>query len=117
MKPTVRPECLRKAPANKLSEVEREQIIETCNSQAFNALPPSQIVPILADQGESLASESSFYRVLRSEGPLEHRGKARAPRKVAKPAAYPACGPNQVWSWDITSLASTVLGLFPPVSG
>ena len=32
--------------------------------------------------------------------------------RVAKPAAYKAAGPNEVWSWDITFLATTVTGLF-----
>jgi putative transposase len=34
----------------------------------FGSLPPSQIVPLLADEGRYLASESSFYRVLRQAG-------------------------------------------------
>ncbi|MGR8935204.1 MAG: IS3 family transposase, partial [Gammaproteobacteria bacterium] len=63
-------------------------------------------------QGVYLASESSFYRVLRAEGQLQHRGKAQAPRTVAAPKSQVAVGPNQVWTWDITYLATTVAGLF-----
>jgi transposase InsO family protein len=107
-----RPEVERKAPSNKLSEAEREQIIETCNRPEYASLPPAQIVPALADKGEYIASESSFYRVLREANQVRHRGKAQPPRKVAKPKAHRADGPNQVWSWDITYLASTVLGMF-----
>jgi putative transposase len=39
----------RREPANKLSEHERQQILEIANAPEFAALPPSQIVPTLAD--------------------------------------------------------------------
>jgi len=102
----------RPAPANRLSEAERERILEVCNQPEFASLPPSQIVPMLADQGEYIASESSFYRVLREAGQAHRRGRSRPPQQRAKPEAYRATGPNQVWSWDITFLASTVAGRF-----
>ena len=38
-------------PANKLSEDERQAVMATLNSEAFKDLPPSQIVPRLADTG------------------------------------------------------------------
>jgi transposase InsO family protein len=107
-----RPEAARAAPANRLSEEERRRILEACNREEFSSLPPSQIVPALADRGEYIASESSFYRVLKEADQLHHRGKAQAARKTSRPEGYQATGPNQVWSWDITYLATTVLGLF-----
>ncbi|CAP63924.1 transposase, IS3 family (plasmid) [Cupriavidus taiwanensis LMG 19424] len=69
----------RPAPANKLSEAERQQILAVANSVEFASLPPSQIVPTLADRGQYVASESSFYRVLRSASQQHHRGRARKP--------------------------------------
>lgn len=48
-------------------------------------LPPSQIVPAPADWGLYLASESSFYRILRNTDQLRHRGKTQAPRQIVKP--------------------------------
>ena len=60
-------------PANKLSQVERRAILERANSAEFGHLPPSQIVPRLADRGEYLASESTFYRVLRANQQVRHR--------------------------------------------
>ena len=107
-----RPEAQRAAPSNKLSEAERAQIRDVCNEPAYASLPPSQLVPMLADKGDYIASESSFYRVLCEAGQLHRRGKAQAPKHRAKPQAYQADKPNQVWSWDITYLASTVLGQF-----
>ncbi len=100
-----------RTPANKLSQAERERILATANSPEFAGLPPSQMVPRLADQGEYLASEASFYRVLREAGQMAHRGKAKAPSR-RRPPAWVATGPNQLWSWVITYLASTVAGLF-----
>ena len=67
-----------RTPANKLSQRERELIIETCNQPEYQSLPPSQIVPILADKGEYMASESSFYRVLEEADQLNRRGRAEA---------------------------------------
>jgi len=107
-----RPGAERPAPVNKLSEQEREKILQTCNEPAYRSLPPSQIVPRLADESIYLGSESSFYRVLREADQLHHRGRSQAPRKLSKPQGYKASGPNQVWSWDITYLAATIVGMF-----
>ena len=65
----------RPPPSSRLSEAERQQILEVANSAEFASLPPSQIVPSLADRGVYLASESSFYRVLRSASQQHHRGR------------------------------------------
>ena len=101
----------REAPGNKLSEEERQAIVDVCNSDRFKSLPPSQIVPVLADEGEYLGSERTFYRVLHERGQQHHRGRtAKAVRR--RPTSYCATGPNQVWSWDITFLRSPVRGQF-----
>ena len=104
--------AVERVPANKLSNEEREAILAVCQRQEYQSLPPSQIVPRLADQGEYIGSESSFYRVLREADQLHRRGKAKTPRRVAKPEGFQATGPNQVWSWDITFLAAVICGVF-----
>jgi len=101
-----------RCPANKLSDEERKEIILTCNQPEYKSLAPTQIVPKLADKGIYLASESSFYRVLRDVDQVQRRGRAKSPRTVTKPKGYKATGANQVWSWDITYLASCIKGLF-----
>ena len=53
-------------PANKLNEAQRRAVLALANCAEFGDLPPSQIVPRLADRGEYIASESTFYRVLRA---------------------------------------------------
>ncbi len=100
-----------KAPANKLSEQERQQILDTSNSAPFRDLSAKQIVPKLADQGVYLASESTFYRVLKEHEMLSHR-QACKPAVAHRPKEHVATGPCQVWSWDITYLQSSVKGLF-----
>lgn len=98
-------------PANRLSEQERSDIVETANQPQYAHLPPSQIVPDLADQGRYLASESTFYRVLREENQLAHRGRAKAPARK-RPEELKATAPNQLWSWDITYLPTSIRGHF-----
>jgi transposase InsO family protein len=68
-------------------------------------------VPTLADRGEYIASESTFYRVLHEENMMQHREGAR-PRSSAKPREHIARAPNRVWCWDITYLRSAVRGAF-----
>jgi len=102
---------LKRVPANKLTEHERQRILDLANGQEFAELSPSQIVPTLADQGLYIASESSFYRVLREADQLAHRGKTKPPTRK-RPAPLQASAPNQLWSWDITYLATTVKRLF-----
>jgi putative transposase len=75
-------------------------------------MPPCEIVPTLADEGTYIASESTFYRILREEKMQNHRGRYQKPRKYAKPTSYCATASNQVWTWDITYLNGPVKGLF-----
>jgi transposase InsO family protein len=98
-------------PTHSLTDEEKAQILSVANSAEFSDLPPSQIVPKLADRGQYIASEASFYRVLKDAKQLKHRGKQRAPSH-SKPKSLTATGPNQIWSWDISYLPTTVKGLF-----
>jgi len=103
---SVRPE-----PANRLSESERGKILAVANSEEFASLPPSQIVPALADRGVFIASESSFYRVLKAASQQHHRGRAKKPSSRVV-TSHCATGPNQVWSWDITWMPAAVKGMY-----
>ena len=102
----------RHAPKNKLTEFEYQRIIQVANEPAYADLPPSKIVPLLADEGRYLASESSFYRILSAENQLQHRQKSKPSRQIKKPRALTATAANQLYSWDITYLPTPVLGLF-----
>ena len=107
-----RPSAERPTPPNALSEAERADVRALCNSPEHASLPPSQIVPRLADAGIYIASESTFYRVLRADDAQHHRGRAKAPRAPKAPPSHTADGPNQVWCWDITYLPGPVRGMF-----
>jgi transposase InsO family protein len=98
-------------PANALTTKEREKILEVANSAEYANLPPCQIVPKLADRGEYIASESSFYRILNAEKLLAHRSKSN-PRTHKKPKQLVAMKPNQIWSWDITYLRAAIKGTY-----
>ena len=99
-------------PSNKLSEQEREQVLTVANAAQFAHLPPSQIVPILAERGEYIASESTFYRILRDAKQLEHRHASRPTTAPHVPEALQATAPNQLYSWDITYLPTAIKGVF-----
>ena len=81
-------------------------------SARYGGVSPKQLVPQLADAGLYLASESTMYR-------LQRRLGLRAPsRPVTRShvsrarVVHTATGPNQVWSWDITWLPTTIRGRY-----
>lgn len=100
-----------KEPPSKLSNQERRRVLKIANSPEYRDLSPKQIVPRLADIGFYLASESTFYRILREEKLVNHR-EASKPASSPRPKEHVATGPCQVWSWDITYLKMNVNGLF-----
>jgi transposase InsO family protein len=99
-------------PSNKLTELECQRIIKVANESEYTDLPPNKIVPKLADKGLYIASESSFYRILKKENQLSHRQKSKPTRQIKKPKALIATGSNQIYSWDITYLPTLIKGLF-----
>lgn len=104
--------CRTQIPTNQLSMLERKRVLTVVNSDEFGSLSPSQIVPILADRGEYIASESTFYRIMRAENLLRHRGAERPAQRRHKPRALCATAPNQLFSWDITYLPTLVKGIY-----
>ena len=105
-----RPQAVRPIPSHALSSDERARLLAVANEPRFAAVPPARIVPMLADEGVYLASESSFTRVLRAQGQSAHRGRAKAPKAVRPPTTHIAAAPRQVWCWDMTYLPAQVLG-------
>jgi transposase InsO family protein len=106
-----RPLAKRPEPKNKLSAEEKAEMLDVVKKEEFVDLPPSQIVPKLADQGIYIASESSFYRLLRGHNMQHHRGRSHKPQRRI-PESHVAYKPNQVWTWDITWLNGPVLGMY-----
>lgn len=105
-----RPGALRPPPSHALTEEERARIVAISNEPRFAETPPARIVPMLADEGTYIASESSFHRVLRAHGQTRHRGRAKPPRRSRPPTTHVAAGPGEVWCWDVTFLPARVKG-------
>ena len=66
-------------PGHALSADERAALVRVANEPRFAD------VPLLADEGTYLASESTFSRVLREHGQTAHRGRAKSPKARARP--------------------------------
>lgn len=105
-------QIVKNTPPNKLSEEERDRILDICCSDAYKDLTPHVIVPILAEKSLYLGSESTMYRFLREEKMLAHRSESRPGQKRSKPDELKATGPDQVWSWDITYMAAEIKGKY-----
>lgn len=97
--------------AHRLSEEEKQAIVEVSKSSAYRDLSPWQIVARLADGGRYLGSESSFYRVLKQNDLLSHRQKSK-PHVHSRPRDLLARNPNEVWSWDITYMNRALRGAY-----
>jgi transposase InsO family protein len=105
-----RPHADRSKPAHALSDAERDEVLEVANSDRFADVPPTRIVPELADEGRYIASESTFYRVLRDADQVRHRGRTKAPERRKPPSTHTATAPNELWTWDMTYLPASVVG-------
>jgi transposase InsO family protein len=105
-----RPLAVRPMPSHALTPDERAQLLAVANQPRFASVPPARIVPMLADDGVYLASESSFCRVLREHGQNTHRGRAKAPKASRPPTTHIATAARQVWCWDMTYLPAAVIG-------
>lgn len=105
-----RPKAQRPVPAHALTPDERAVVLHVANEPRFADIPPARIVPMLADEGIYIASESTFARVLREHGQTTHRGRAKAPRATRPPTTHIATAPRQVWCWDMTYLAASIVG-------
>jgi putative transposase len=78
---------------NRISDAIRQEILSVTNQPAYSTLTPYKIVPALLDLGQYLASESTFYRIMREHNQLKHRGKNTANQRK-KPQQLKAENPN-----------------------
>lgn len=111
--PRVRARRPRVAHPAKLSDAERQEILDVLCSERFADMAPAQVYTTLLDEGRYLCSVRTMYRVLterglnreRRRGGHQRAGSHGVPRLVAT-------GPNQVWSWDITKLRGPSKGVW-----
>jgi putative transposase len=107
------PPAIRKyAPSpRRLGDDERQAIVDTMHSAEFVDQPPMEMFAKLLSRGIYLASIRTIYRVLAELGESKERRNQRLPHPYVKPSLT-ATGPNQVWTWDITKLATLEKGVF-----
>ena len=110
-KPATPVRATRVVPANRLSSVERAEVVKVLDSPRFVDQPPLQVYAQLLDEDTYLCSVSSMYRILGEHRQVrERRRLARHPARV-RPELV-ATAPGQVFSWDITKLAGPVKGKY-----
>jgi transposase InsO family protein len=105
-----RPDAIRPTPTNKLPAEETALILKTCNEAEFANYPPGYIVPTLADDGRYIGSESTFYGTLKNAGQMGNRSQTKSPHQRKKPNVQIATKPNDVWTWDISYVATQTRG-------
>ncbi len=101
-----------RAPSpRRIPDSEREAILDTFHSPEFVDQPPQEVFATLLSRGRYLSSIRTMYRVLAEAGETKDRRVQRAPHSHAIPSLT-ATAPNQIWTWDITKLATTSKGVF-----
>ena len=95
----------------RLGDDERQAIVDAMHSEEFVDQPPMEMFAKLLSRGVYLASIRTIYRVLAELGESKERRNQRLPHPYVKPSLT-ATGPNQVWTWDITKLATLEKGVF-----
>jgi len=99
------------AIARKLGEDERQAIVDVMHETEFVDQPPMEVFAKLLSRGIYLGSIRTIYRVLAELGESKERRNQRLPHTYVKPSLS-AAGPNQIWTWDITKLATQKKGVF-----
>jgi len=102
---------VRRPSPRRLAEAERERVLDMLHLPEFVDQPPTEVYATLLGQGTYLASIRTMYRVLAEYGETKERRNQRRPHPHAKPSLT-ATAPNQIWTWDITKLATTQRGVF-----
>ena len=86
-----------------LSEAEREAVLAELHGERFVDCAPAEVWATLLNEGRYLASQSTMYRLLASNGEVSERRDQLAHPAYQRPELL-AQGPNEVWSWDISKL-------------
>ncbi len=94
----------RHRPARRLSDAERERIVNILCSEEFVDRSPRAVYAILLERGEYLCSVRTMYRILAEQKAVRERRPQRKHPEYSVPICC-ARRPNDLWSWDITKLA------------
>jgi putative transposase len=111
-RPSSSPTSDSRAPSpRRLSDHERGAVMDVLHSPEFVDQPPHEVYATLLSRGVYLASVRTMYRLLAERGETQERRNQRRAFVHPKPSLT-ATAPNQVWTWDITKLATTAVGVF-----
>jgi putative transposase len=91
-----------------LSDQERNAVIDVLHSEQFIDTAPHQVFAKLLDQGQYLCSIRTMYRLLKAKHGIVKERRQQVQRPAYFKPELLATAPNQVWSWDITKLKSTL---------
>ena len=92
-----------RAPVNKLSELEEQEVLAVLNFKRFVDKAPKQVYGTLLAEGLYMCSISTMYRLLGRNSQVTDRRRQATHLARAVPELQ-ATGPGQVYSWDITKL-------------
>lgn len=94
-----------------LTPGERREVLTLLHSETFHDQPPAQVYQHLLEQDRYLCSLSTMHRLLRQAGENGERRRQRPAQHHAVPRLC-AHAPHDVWSWDITKLATAQRGFY-----
>jgi transposase InsO family protein len=99
----------KKEPQNKLKQETKKEIVEVLSRKEWSDFSPREIYyKLLDEESKIIASVSSFYRVAREENLMVRRSKTSSRVKLNRETPHLlARGPNEIWSWDVSQIAST----------
>lgn len=100
-------------PKNKLTKIERSEVVSVLLEQKWIDLSPREIYYKLLDEKKKIiASPATFYRVAKEDGLLTKRVKTTTRNLLnrEKPSLL-ALGPNEIWSWDVAQIRSSIRNL------
>jgi putative transposase len=93
---------------NALDEYERTRILDVLRSNDHVDHSPYDVFASLLDEGKYLASIRTFYRVLEGNGETTTRTNQRTSIGSRPIPVLCASRPNEVWSWDISPIATSM---------
>jgi putative transposase len=97
--------------ARRLSDAERQAVMQVLHEARFADQPPAQVYAKLLDEGRYLCSIRTMHRLLAEVGESGER-RLQRPKTHHPVPRLVADAPNVVWSWDITKLATWTRGVF-----
>jgi putative transposase len=101
----------RRVSPRALSGSERQAVLDVLHSGRFADQPPREVYAALLAEGRYLCSVRTMYRILTAQGEVRERCNQRPPHHHAIPRLE-ARAPNEVWTWDISKLATVTTGVF-----